>query len=242
MKRFPLQLLAPYPRRALVDWLNALSNTRATPALAAVLHDRIAFILHLYGSNEKTAGHTEPQAPEFWEVNPAPWGPNREDWPARVPHEALCVWYEAIVCSSALAEASKAELGDGSGPSGVHSPPIPILQIPNGLVIIRPKERFFGGLNDLRDADKPIDGSETKCEPTAFLVPEFETDEEAWLFIRANYESILGIELYPWHIDEAWPYLLDYATFRDWFDVEVVSKVYQFVEDPTLDNEPEAIT
>ncbi len=45
------------------------------------------------------------------------------------------------------------------------------------------------------------------------------------------------IELHSWHTDyEAWPHDLDYETFCEWFEVEMVSAVYDFVEHRTLNN------
>ena len=110
-------------------------------------------------------------------------------------------------------------------------------EIPRSLVIVRPKQPFLDWLNGLPDAENPIIASEIKRDPSAFLAPDFETAQEARVFIKANYEAMFEIELHSWHTDyEAWPHDLDYETFCEWFEVEMVSAVYDFVEHRTLNN------
>jgi hypothetical protein len=78
-----------------------------------------------------------------------------------------------------------------------------------------------------RDADKGLlTVARTKSYGSAFLLPEFEVEDELLEWVEDNYSWLFEFQLAAWTEDEAaWPRSRDLATFRRWFRVEVHSVV-----------------
>ena len=61
---------------------------------------------------------------------------------------------------------------------------------------------------------------------TAFLLPEFELEEDVQEWIEENAEWIFEFQLAAWTDEESrWPQTRDLKTFREWFRVEILSTV-----------------
>jgi hypothetical protein len=100
-------------------------------------------------------------------------------------------------------------------------------EIPRSLVIFRPKQSFVDWLNGLPDAGRQV-GLATACEdPSAYLVPEHGSRDEGLAFIHAHAAKFLTHLLLEWCSNEDWwPSTLDFDALREWFDVELVSMVF----------------
>jgi len=62
----------------------------------------------------------------------------------------------------------------------------------------------------------------SRGEQTAYLVPDFEDDEEEQAMLDKVYIQVFENELYGWHTDESvWPATRDLETFREWFSIEL---------------------
>jgi hypothetical protein len=67
---------------------------------------------------------------------------------------------------------------------------------------------------------------------TAFLLPEFELEEDVQDWIEENASWIFEFQLAAWTEDESvWPAERDLKTFRDWFRVDVHSLVVDAADD-----------
>lgn len=65
-------------------------------------------------------------------------------------------------------------------------------------------------------------------EPCLYLIPDFETSEEAEEILQEVYEAIFEAELDFWHRDSgAWPAERTYPVFRKWFEV----RFYPLIQD-----------
>lgn len=104
-----------------------------------------------------------------------------------------------------------------------------------GVLIVRPKQPYLdwaAGLDDSGLVPDP-DG-----EKTAYLIPSFEDDDEAWEIVEDIYAEVFERELEGWHTDEdAWPQNRTFAMFKEWFDIELHSVVEDLVGDEIVDDE-----
>lgn len=77
-------------------------------------------------------------------------------------------------------------------------------------------------------------------EPTLYLIPEFDTDQEGEKVLKECYSWIFEQELYSWCTDvSCWPQQRSFELFQQWFEVTS----YPLVEDLVgneLRNEPTA--
>ena len=67
---------------------------------------------------------------------------------------------------------------------------------------------------------------------TAYLLPEFDLEEDLQEWVEENATLLFEFQLSAWTDDEsAWPERRDLQTFRDWFRVEVHSVVIDVPDD-----------
>ncbi|MCP9796161.1 hypothetical protein [Cyanobium sp. Lug-B] len=65
-------------------------------------------------------------------------------------------------------------------------------------------------------------------EPCLYLIPDYETEEEAEAILKEVYVAIFEAELDYWHRDTGtWPAERSYAEFRKWFEV----RLYPLIQD-----------
>jgi len=71
-----------------------------------------------------------------------------------------------------------------------------------------------------------------KTYGTAFLLPEFELEEDVQEWLEDNADWIFEFQLAAWTEDESlWPKVRDLRTFREWFSIVVHSAVVDVGED-----------
>ncbi len=106
--------------------------------------------------------------------------------------------------------------------------------INRAVLIVRPKQPFLDWAAGLDDSGLLPD---VEGERTIYLIPDFDTDDDAQTIIEEVYAEVFDSELYGWHIDEsAWPTNRDLKTFREWFAIELHSVVedlcdYEIIEE-----------
>jgi hypothetical protein len=67
---------------------------------------------------------------------------------------------------------------------------------------------------------------------TAYLLPEFELEEDVQEWVEDNALWMFEFQLSAWTDDEAaWPQPRDLKTFREWFRVEIHSVVVDMADD-----------
>lgn len=92
--------------------------------------------------------------------------------------------------------------------------------INRSVVIVRGKQPFANWLAMLPD---PVTVSleELNREPNAYLLPEYEEEAEREGIMRNYSLEIFEQQLYEWSRDEStWPAIMDYAAFKQWFQLE----------------------
>ena len=106
-----------------------------------------------------------------------------------------------------------------------------------GVVIVRPKRPFLDWAAGLDDSGIVPDPN---GEQTVYLIPSYEDDDAAWEILEKVHRAIFENELYGWHTDEAaWPRDRDFATFKEWFAVELHSVVEDLCDFEIVDEDDE---
>ena len=86
-----------------------------------------------------------------------------------------------------------------------------------------------------RDADfnkGALTVARTKAYGSAFLLPEFELEEDLQEWVEENAAWLFEFQLAAWTEDESsWPATRDLKTFREWFRVEIHSVVVDVADD-----------
>jgi hypothetical protein len=86
-----------------------------------------------------------------------------------------------------------------------------------------------------RDADfnkGTLTVARTKAYGSAFLLPEFELEEDLQEWVEENATWLFELQLAAWTEDEsAWPATRDLKTFREWFRIDVHSVVVDVPDD-----------
>lgn len=105
-----------------------------------------------------------------------------------------------------------------------------------GVLIVRPKQPYLdwaAGLDDSGLLPDPRD------EKTIYLIPSFESDEQAWKIVEEVYSEVFENELYGRHTNEtAWPQNRDFKMFKEWFEIELHSVVEDLCDYEISDDEP----
>ena len=83
------------------------------------------------------------------------------------------------------------------------------------------------------DANKgTITVARAKPYGTAYLLPEFDLEEDLMEWVEENATVLFEFQLSAWTDDEStWPRTRDLRTFRDWFRVDVHSVVVDVADD-----------
>lgn len=118
--------------------------------------------------------------------------------------------------------------------------------INRGLLIVKPKQPFLDWLkslpNDIEAEEanqEELDESPEIDDYTAYLVPEFEDDEETRQVLEEFYSFIFQQELESWDQEESnWPKNRDLVTFHEWFEVEFHSMVFDLAEALPITGQP----
>jgi hypothetical protein len=102
-------------------------------------------------------------------------------------------------------------------------------------LIVRPKQPFHDWAASLDDSGLAPD---VAGEPTVYLIPEFESDEDGRLVLKHVYAEIFERELDSWHTNPAaWPQKRDFTVFQEWFSIELHSVVEDLMDDVLVDDD-----
>mgnify|MGYP000887780057 FL=1 len=102
------------------------------------------------------------------------------------------------------------------------------------VVIIKPRQPFLDWANSLPDPT-PVTLEQLRKDCNAILIPDVDDDLEAERYVRQIYRGLFEMQLAGWHQDPRfWPKQRGYKTFRDWFDVEVHSMVFDASSSPIV--------
>jgi hypothetical protein len=76
-------------------------------------------------------------------------------------------------------------------------------------------------------------------DPSLYLIPEYDNDEQGAELLRQGFDEIFQAELDSWCTDpQTWPQERTYELFLEWFEVIFYPVVEDLVDDEELTNEP----
>lgn len=105
-----------------------------------------------------------------------------------------------------------------------------------GVFVVRAREPYAEWADSLDDTG--VRYADDNAWVNAYLVPEFEFEEESWEWLQENCSVIFEMELGGWHTDpDAWPRDRSWKVFREWFEVEFIQMAWDLVDAP-LSSEP----
>ena len=98
-------------------------------------------------------------------------------------------------------------------------------------IIIKPLQPFLDWCSHLY----PNSLEEMKATKT-FLISEDIEDVEAWL--KKKFKKIYEFELETWHLNKKeWPQKRNYKIFKEWFQIDISTQVYDFEKKPVFKSE-----
>lgn len=99
--------------------------------------------------------------------------------------------------------------------------------------VIKPKQRFLDWVKQLPgDEMDELELSDLREDCTTLLIPAFDSPEEADEYIKEIFADIFANELESWDTEpESWPEAPTFEMFKEWFDIEYHSMVYDTLDD-----------
>ena len=104
------------------------------------------------------------------------------------------------------------------------------------VAVIKPTQRFLHWIQQMPD-NEDIELSDLREDCTALLIPAFDAPEEADQYMATLCEDIFANELDVWDESmETWPSDRSFEHFKQWFDIEYHSMVFDTVDDEEDDD------
>ena len=86
-------------------------------------------------------------------------------------------------------------------------------------IVVLPREPIMDWVNEVRP-DEPIWMDDLSWRGNVYLIPQFESIEEAEAHVEEIFDELFCNELSEWEEDESlWPKERTYDLFLEWFDI-----------------------
>ena len=111
--------------------------------------------------------------------------------------------------------------------------------INRSLVVVKVRQPFIDWLSGLPDPE-PADTTVANVNEDShvYLLPEWDTPDEAQELLRQCFDIIFENELAGWWtVEDDWPTKRTFKLFQAWFEVEFHSCLIDLVEGPLDDDE-----
>jgi hypothetical protein len=118
----------------------------------------------------------------------------------------------------------------------------PRFQLNRGLVVIRYKQPYVDWVKTAGDAPMEINLKQANDDGDSFLLPTYESQidpvdgtEDAIKWVEKRWRMFFEHILESWILDEAeWPQKRSLKMFREWFDIEYKSIVWDMGTEPLI--------
>ncbi len=105
-------------------------------------------------------------------------------------------------------------------------------------VIATAKQPFLDWLHSVDPTSQDLTLDDLNREPTSYLLPECDSDDEAARHVRRYCKQILAAELDGWwRRPSDWPQDLNFGLFKRWFAWQYHSVILDLVKDPLIREE-----
>ena len=110
--------------------------------------------------------------------------------------------------------------------------PIPVFFDPihRSAIIVKPKQPFFDWLKTIDNED---DFSDLRDETDVYLIPDFDSVDQAENWLKKNFDLIFCDQMNHWYTDEdIWTPNRTIKKFRDWFDYSLHTMIWDTIDGP----------
>ena len=110
--------------------------------------------------------------------------------------------------------------------------------VDRSAAVIKPKQPFLVWLKYVEQNDLDLTLAQLQCECNMFLIPPYDTPEEAIAYIDEIYLDLFKIELSGWYEDPSiWPEDMSLKAFWEMFDISLHSTVID-TQEGEIQNDP----
>jgi hypothetical protein len=104
-------------------------------------------------------------------------------------------------------------------------------------IVVKPRQPFLDWLHAADPTSRDITLPEAAADPTIYLIPECDSEEEVHEFLRELCEEIFVEQLGGWLTDEeTWPQDRSFDAFCRWFDWQHYSMLIDLCDEPLTDD------
>lgn len=104
-------------------------------------------------------------------------------------------------------------------------------------MVVKPKQPFLDWILSVDEDDAHLELETLRKDSNAYLIPEWETDEEQTEILLWCADFVFEEELWAWYTDkDLWPIKRDAEMFNEWFDVEFHSLVFDVDDETPLEH------
>jgi len=101
------------------------------------------------------------------------------------------------------------------------------------VIVVKPKQPFLDWLHAADPTNLNLTLQDVLREPTIYLIPECDTDEDVAEVLNELCEEIFEEQLAGWYTDSStWPCDRSYDLFRQWFDYQHHSMLVDLATNP----------
>ncbi|MFA6147009.1 MAG: VacJ [bacterium] len=105
------------------------------------------------------------------------------------------------------------------------------------VLVLKPMAKMLDWIKSVGEESDTVTPGEAQKMTNAYLLPDFEDDEEQATYIRFRAKKLFEHELAAWCTDSGrWPSNRNYKAFTEWFRVEVSHMVYDLASDKIVRN------
>ena len=103
-------------------------------------------------------------------------------------------------------------------------------------IVVKPRQPFLDWLHSADPTSHRLTLRDSTREPTIYLIPECDTEEDVREVLEKLCEEIFVAQLAGWFRDEqTWPRDLGFDAFCRWFDFQHHSMLVDLSDEPLID-------
>jgi hypothetical protein len=106
------------------------------------------------------------------------------------------------------------------------------------VLVLKPTVKMLDWINSVGEGNDTVTLEEAQEMTNAYLLPDFEDDEELATYIRFRAKKLFEHELEAWCTEQGkWPTVRNYKAFLAWFRMEVSDMVFDLAGDMIVGEE-----
>jgi hypothetical protein len=113
-----------------------------------------------------------------------------------------------------------------------------VITINRNAIVVKPGQPFLDWLHQADPTSADLKLEDLRREPTIYLLPECDSEEEAVEHLETVCTEIFEEQLDGWYrVPSSWPKDRDFATFKRWFEWSYHSVIIDLCADPLIQEE-----